>query len=209
MAEIPANQDPKFVAPIATPTLGGGGSATVVLSRTIAASPAVCLEIMLDPATYPDWNRWIPRVVVESAPPVPSADMPPALVHLASRQGYLLPRTRFAFEVHMNPDSASFNRTDLEVSLLEAFERDGRQGLRVAWKSQGDPWYLRAERVQEFLENASGGCEYSSYETFHGPLTWVVKTFVGRQLEGGLRLWVSGLKDAAEARARAMASSAA
>jgi hypothetical protein len=201
---IPANQTPKFVPPIPTPSYGGGGSATVVLSSAIAASPATCVEVVLDPTTYPAWNRWIPRVVVDSAPPVASSDMPPALVHLASRQGNLLPRTQFSFEVHMNPDSESFNKTDLEVSLLEEFERDGRKGLRVAWKTQGDPWYLRAERVQEFLQSESGGgCDYTSYETFHGPLTWVVKTFVGKALERGLALWMKGLKAEAEARSDA------
>ncbi|KAI0125267.1 hypothetical protein BJ170DRAFT_686131 [Xylariales sp. AK1849] len=205
-ADIPLNQVPTFVAPVSTRTLGGGGSASVIFSTLIAASPATCLEIMLDPATYPSWNKWVPRVVVvvdaDAAPSASSSTAPASLAHVASKPGQILPETKFYMEVHMNPDSASFNKTDLVVTALEDFERDGRKGLRVAWKTQGDPWYLRAERVQEFLETADGGSEYRSYETFFGPLTWAVKTFVGRQLLGGLTLWMDGLKEAAEAKAQ-------
>ncbi|KAI4604316.1 hypothetical protein KJ359_000451 [Pestalotiopsis sp. 9143b] len=206
--QIPQDQAPAFVAGIPTPTLGDGGSGTAVFSTSIAASPARCMDIVLNPATYPSWNKWVPRVVVTSGPspsPAPSA-LPESLAHMAAATGgqqqpqFLLPRTKFYFEVHMNPDSASSRRTDLEVTLLEEFERSGRKGLRVGWKTQGDPWYLKAERVQEFLEDGAGGCLYTNYETFFGPLTFAVKTFVGKQLMAGLTLWMDGLKAAAESR---------
>lgn len=163
------------------------------------------MDIVLNPATYPSWNKWVPRVVVTSGPsptPAPSA-LPESLAHTAAagdQQQFLLPGTKFYFEVQMNPDSASSRRTDLEVTLLEDFERSGRKGLRVGWKTQGDPWYLKAERVQEFLEDGAGGCLYTNYETFFGPLTFAVKTFVGKQLMAGLTLWMDGLKAAAESR---------
>jgi hypothetical protein len=154
---------------------------------------------VLDPATYPTWNKWIPRVTVTSASPVSRSTIPSSLAHIAAKQDQLLPQTKFNFEVHMNPESTSFRTTELETSVLEEFERDGRKGLRVAWKSQGNPWYLRAERVQEFLDDGHGGCEYTNVETFFGPLTWAVKMFVAKQLEAGLTLWMNGLKAKAEA----------
>ncbi|KAK9802156.1 putative Coenzyme Q-binding protein COQ10 START domain-containing protein [Seiridium cardinale] len=197
--EIPPNQAPAFVAPIPTPTLGAGGSGSIVFSTTIAASPTRCLEIMLDPSTYPTWNKWVPRVTVTSASPASGPSIPSSLAHVAAKQGQLLPRSKFTLEVHMDPESASFRTTELEITMLEEFERDGRKGLRVGWKTQGNPWYLRAERVQEFLESGNGGCEYTNCETFYGPLTWAVKTFAGRQLVAGLTLWMNGLKAAAEA----------
>ncbi|KAF2993948.1 hypothetical protein E8E14_001598 [Neopestalotiopsis sp. 37M] len=214
--QIPLNQAPVFVAAIPTPTLGGGGSGSAVFSTTIAATPAKCLEIVLNPATYPSWNKWVPRVVVTSEPssepsttPAPPG-LPESLAQLAtSQQPLLSPGTKFYFEVHMDPDSASFRKTDLEVTVLEEFERGGsgdgegrvggrRKGWRVVWKTQGNPWYLRAERVQEFLEDGAGGCLYINYETFYGPLTFAVKTFAGKQLMAGLTLWMNGLKAAAE-----------
>ncbi|ETS77653.1 hypothetical protein PFICI_09715 [Pestalotiopsis fici W106-1] len=209
--QIPPNQAPVFVAAIPTPTLGTGGSGSVVFSTAIAATPARCLEIVLNPTTYPSWNKWVPRVVVTSASPTSAPSvLPESLAQLATSQQLLVPGTKFCFEVHMDPDSASFRKTDLEVTVLEAFEEqqrggsdgehgDSRKGWRVVWKTQGDPWYLRAERVQEFLEDGAGGCLYTNYETFHGPLTFAVKTFVGKQLMAGLTLWMNGLKAAAEA----------
>ncbi|KAH8662213.1 hypothetical protein BX600DRAFT_437622 [Xylariales sp. PMI_506] len=208
---IPLNQAPKFVAPLPQPTLGAGGSSTVTFSSTIAASPATCLEILLDSVSYATWNKWIPRVVVHEEAPTaaaaaasePGKEIPRSLAHLASKKGQLLPGAQFCFEVRMNPDSASVTKTELVTTVLEEFERDGRKGLRVAWKTRGDAWYLRAERTQEFLEidGGQGGCEYYNYETFFGPLTWAVKTFAGGQLEKGLALWIDGLKAAAEKKA--------
>lgn len=88
----------------------------------------------------------IPRVGIDTpAPPSAIAAVPPALAPIVAaktdvQQQLLLPGARFHFEVHMDPDSAAARRTDLEVTQLEAFESDdGRQGLRVAWKTLGDP----------------------------------------------------------------------
>lgn len=204
-APFPLNEAPKFVAPMTTPTLGGGGTTTVIFSTTIAAPPATCLETMLDAAGYATWNKWVQKAVVSTASTAPASELPPALAHLASSspEQKLLPGAEFQFEVHMDPGSASFTKVDLVVTLLTAFERDGRKGLRVAWKTKGDPWYLRAERTQEFLETADGaGAEYYCYETFFGPLAWTIKTFVAAKLQSGLTLWMDGLKAEAEAKAK-------
>ncbi|KAH6656544.1 hypothetical protein BKA67DRAFT_552289 [Truncatella angustata] len=198
-AQIAPNQAPTFVAAIPTPTLGEGGSASVAFSTTIAASPTRCLEILLDPSTYPTWNRWIPRVDVVSASTASEAAVPELLAHVTRKPNQLLPGTQFDFEVHMS--ASNIRKTELELSVLEEFERNGRKGLRVCWKTRGNPWLApRAERVQEFLENVEGGCDYTNYETFHGPLTWAVKAFAGKQLRDGLTLWMNGLKAEAEAK---------
>ncbi|RYO90111.1 hypothetical protein DL766_002491 [Monosporascus sp. MC13-8B] len=210
MAEtIPPNQEPKWAdSPLASPTYGVGGKATIVSSATIAAPPATCVEITLDPGTYPSWNKFVPRVTVQSPPsrPLPESTPPAVAQFLKESPGrqLLFLGTRFRFEVHMDPDSASGGRiqhTDLEVSVLEEFERGGKKGLRVAWKIHGDLWYLKAERTQEFLERPDGGCDYVGYETFYGPLTWLVKRFAGPSLLRGFMLWMDGLKKAAEEKA--------
>lgn len=104
----------------------------------------------------------------------------------------------------VNPErSANFRLVDFDLSVLQDFERDGRKGLRIAWKTMGDPWYLKAERVQELQETADGGCEYRNCETFCGPLSAAVKWFVGSALEKNLALWRDGLKAAAESSTQA------
>ncbi|ORY55286.1 uncharacterized protein BCR38DRAFT_452645 [Pseudomassariella vexata] len=210
-AEIPLNTAPRFVTPVATPTYGAGGSASIICSTHIAAPPATVAGIILDTTTYPSWNKWIPKVAIDSPAPSPasSSDLPSSLAHLASNPAqHLLLNAGFHFEVHTNPESPSFQRTDLVVSVLEEFERNGRKGIRVSWKTKGDPWYLRAERTQEFLATEDGmGCDYFSSETFFGPVTWAIKMFLGGQLKVGFTLWMEGLKEEAEKRAKGVAKS--
>ena len=133
-----------------------------------------------------------------------SATTPASLLARKPPHKLFLLGTKFQFEVHMDPDSPRGRTSDLEITVLEDFERGGRQGLRVAWKLQGDHWYLRAERTQEFLERSdgSGGCDYVCYETFFGPVAPVVKLATGSALLNGFGLWMSGLKKAAEDTAR-------
>ncbi|RYP41389.1 hypothetical protein DL767_001027 [Monosporascus sp. MG133] len=210
MAEtIPPNQEPKWAdVPLASPTYRAGGKATVICSAAIAAPPATCLGITLDPAAYPSWNKFVPRMTVQSSPPPsPPESTPPAVAQLLKEspgRRLLLLGTRFRVGVRMQPDSASGGRirnTDLEISVLEEFERGGAKGLRVTWKTQGDPWYMKAERTQEFLERPDGGCDYVCYETFYGPLVWLVRRFAGPLLLRGFGLWMEGLKKAAEEKA--------
>lgn len=208
-SSIPTDQEAKWAEKaLPTPTFGPGGWATVIAACTsIAASPATCLEVMLDATSYASWNRWIPGATVQKPSP-PDQALPAALKHLGSgdkRAQSLLPGTEFQFEVHMDPTSATkprIQRTDLVISALEEFEgRDGRKGLRVVWKTRGDPWYLRAERTQEFLERETGGgCDYACFETFYGPLAPVVKLFAGADLVRGFGMWMEDLKKVSEAR---------
>ncbi|EMR69409.1 putative polyketide cyclase dehydrase protein [Eutypa lata UCREL1] len=208
MAEtIGPNQEPKYTdSVLPTPTYGPGGWMTVACSTAIAAPPATCLAIMLDPSTYPSWNRWIPRATMEvskkSSSPTATATTPASLLARKPPHKLFLLGTKFQFEVHMDPDSPRGRTSDLEITVLEDFERGGRQGLRVAWKLQGDHWYLRAERTQEFLERSDGGSDYVCYETFFGPVAPVVKLATGSALLNGFGLWMSGLKKAAEDTAR-------
>lgn len=222
--EIPLGQAPTFAAEtIPTPKYGPGGSSTAIFSTAIAAPPAACLMVVLDTSTYPSWNKWIPRAVVETPAPASALDEVPAALapHLnaaaddKTRGRLLLLGARFYFEVHMDPHSASSRTTHLEVTQLEEFVRggeggeEGRKGLRVAWKTRGDPWHVRAERVQEFVDDGRGGCEYYNYETFYGVLGWTVRTFVAGPLGNGLRLWMEGVKKEAEAKVAAKTATAA
>ncbi|CAJ2503881.1 Uu.00g112750.m01.CDS01 [Anthostomella pinea] len=204
MASIaPPNQEPKWAAAISPPTIGPGGTASLICSTAIAAPPSTCAEVVLDTTAYSAWNRWIPEAPIQTPSKAAATLTPASLRHLAAKpEQMLLAGTEFTFQVHMDPDAASYDNTELVVSLLEEFERDGRRGLRVAWKTRGDPWYLRAERTQEFVENGEGGTDYTCFETFQGPAAWLVKLAVGAKLVQGFGLWMTGLKKAAEEKAQ-------
>ncbi|KAH7020718.1 uncharacterized protein B0I36DRAFT_387587 [Microdochium trichocladiopsis] len=148
--EVPFNQQGAWVSPaLPGPTVGGGGVATVVFSTQIAASPARCLEVGLDSARYPAWNKFIRNAIIEE-----SAN--PAVVDT------------------------------LDVSLKFLGEGGGN-------------WLQNAERTQDFIESADGtGTDYFNKETFSGPLSYLIKPFVGTKLINALELWKDGLKAEAE-----------
>ncbi|KAK3942560.1 hypothetical protein QBC46DRAFT_379880 [Diplogelasinospora grovesii] len=201
--EIPLDEPPKFGPPLPTPSYGSGGVVSIVYRTMVAASPVTCLEIMLDPSTFQSWNKSIAGVTILPTPldsrPPPSP--PPQLAHLTSSPNSLLRGRKLRVKGYTNyPDTSKTQRLDAEISVLEEFQsEDGRKGLRVAWKSLGDPWYLRFERTQEFLEGSGAeSCEYTSKETFFGALAYLVKPFLSGSLQKLLVLWRDGLKDFAE-----------
>lgn len=195
---VPPNQPPQCGPSIATPA-HGHGAFSVSCSTTIAASPFACLEAVLKTADYPRWNTFCPRATIDAAPPVADAGLaaiPEVASLLANGEGHLYPGVDFQFEVIMKPGGGS-RQTLLHVSLLEALERDGRKGYRVAWTMRGAPHYvLRAERVQEFVATEDGqGTEYSCYETFGGAVAYLMRYMVGSQVADGFKRWQDGLKE--------------
>lgn len=74
----------------------------------------------------------------------------------------------------------------------------------MAWRTDGEAggviptWLLRAERTQEFVEVEGGtGTEYVCWETFYGPMAWVVKLAVGGKVAEGFGGWMEGLRGGA------------
>lgn len=62
---------------------------------------------------------------------------------------------------------------------------------------------LRAERTQEFVEvEVEGGAEteYVCWETFFGPMAWVVRLAVGERVAEGFGGWMEGLRGVVEGR---------
>lgn len=140
--EVALDQQGTWVSPaLPSPTIGGGGVATVVFSTRIAASPARCLEVALDSARYPAWNRFIRKAVIEeAADPAVVDNLDASLKFLGEggvREGLLLPGTRTCFMSYMDPHSDSCNEVHLVVTVLKDITHEGRKGFRVAWAMQG------------------------------------------------------------------------
>jgi hypothetical protein len=225
--EIPLNQQCTFVRPLAQPTLGDSGVASIIYSTHIAAPPLQCLQLVLDGSNYHKWNKFVPRVVMQQHFTSDTATLPSSLSHLAFQADQLLPGTEFCFEVHMDLENESSRLTHLVGSVLQEIEHDGRKGLRVAWRSQGvslldlifqcqlhtDPypiqnnWFLRAERTQDFILSEDGGTDYYNKETFYGPVAYGIQFLVGDSLKKALEAWKDGLKEEAEAQASALGHS--
>lgn len=205
---IPPNQRPETVSPLETPSFGSGGHHSIICSTTIHAALPVILTALLDTRTYGSWNRFCRRVTVDQQPsssPSPPAFIDPAISDLPTT---LRLGTAFTFDVHLSEAAATRNTTaELEVSVLEEFRRDdGRQGVRVAWRtaSRWTPGFvLRSERIQELVQgDKDGETEYRCWETFYGLLASSIRMFVGQSLEWGFGTWMDGLKEFAEKAAR-------
>jgi len=200
---VPSNQACAWVPALPQPTLGNGGVYSVTMSTHIAASPATCLQVTLEAANYPKWNKFVREVVINKAAPSSSLrDLDPALGFLAGTgtqaDKMLLPGTETTFKAYVDQNSDSVNNTHLVVTELKEFEHEGRKGFRVAWAQKGRSWFQDVERTQDFVEAADGGTEYYSNETFYGPMAYVIKAVVGNKLLKALDLWMSGLKSEAE-----------
>lgn len=192
--------------PIPTPTHGAGGSFSVISALHIAAPPDIAFTTLLEHSTWPEWNRFVRRVTISSAPPAstePSSDASALETAIAKDDGkrYIKKGTLMTFQVHLDPENEnSYTKQNMEVTLLEPFDaQDKKKGWRVAWKGTSIPGLLlRTERVQEFVDDGQGGTEYTCWETMYGPLAPVVRLTTGKSLEKGFEAWGVDLKARAE-----------
>lgn len=202
-SSIPVNQRPTILkTPLETPTHGSGGVFTITCSTVIAAPLTTIITTLLDTRTYPSWNAFVPNIYINKQPdssPIPLACLVGG--DIIGLRTTLQLGTDVTLDVHLDPDNkGKTNQTNVVVSLLEGFEREGRQGVRVAWKTGGwmPGFVLRCERVQEFLEVGNGTVEYRCWETMYGLLASTVNSFVGKSLEWGFGAWMDGLKEYSE-----------
>ncbi|CAM1502262.1 Fc.00g042460.m01.CDS01 [Cosmosporella sp. VM-42] len=205
-SSFPLNQRPRILdEPLGTPTHGSGGNFTLVCSTSIAAPLATVLETLLDTRTYPSWNPFVPNISITKHPTSPSAPQSClAGSDIIDLETTLQQGTEMVFDVHLGPEASSKrDKTRVVVTILEGFELEGRQGVRVAWRAGGlmPGWALRTERIQEFLETGDRIVEYRCWETFYGLLAPTVKWYVGKELEWGFGVWMDGLKAYSEKQA--------
>lgn len=199
--------------PIPTPTHGAGGSFSVISALHIAAPPDVTFTTLLEHSSWPEWNRFVRRVTISSAPPPAAASSEPSAssaletaIAKDDGQRYIKKGTLMTFQVHLDPDNEkSYTKQNMEVTLLEPFDaqnnnnKNKKKGWRVAWKGTSIPGLmLRTERVQEFVDDGQGGTEYTCWETMYGPLAPVVRLTTGKSLEKGFEAWGVDLKARAE-----------
>ncbi|KFY34732.1 hypothetical protein V494_06518 [Pseudogymnoascus sp. VKM F-4513 (FW-928)] len=170
--------------PIPTPDLPDASaiSFTIFARVPIAAPPTTALRALLDTASWPRWNTFIPAAEVHSrGTPVPS---------LPGSADYLGIGAKFTMCVNMDgkPEAErgpveKLRKSNLILYLVEELvpeREEGRKGWRIAWKGDGG-FMLKPDRVQELVET-DDGCEYVGYESFGGLLAPVVRLAVGAAL---------------------------
>ncbi|KAI5464573.1 hypothetical protein BGZ63DRAFT_378062 [Mariannaea sp. PMI_226] len=207
--DIPLNQRPKLMKPtLETPSHGSGGVFSLVCSTTINAPLAVITSALLDTRSYPVWNSFVSKISINSQPPAAASTPPPACLvgsSVLELETTLQKGTNFILHVSMD-SKAKFQAITknfdppIVCTVLEDIERDGRPGVRVAWRLAG--WMpgpvLKSERVQELVDVGGGVVEYRCWETFYGMLAYTVKSVVGESIMSGFGAWMDGLKEHSE-----------
>ncbi|KAL4755527.1 hypothetical protein BDW72DRAFT_164005 [Aspergillus terricola var. indicus] len=192
-----------------TPNIPSSSAILGIQSSTLVDAPIqVVWNALTDTSTYPEWNRFVPRVTVHEQP---DSDVDAILSN----------GTRFTFHVNMYPerdDKPQPQKQTLRDTFLKVIEIEppestepGDGGLRkgrVVWAS--DPTadgyvmssLLTAERVHELEEVLDGNGKrmtmVTNWESQVGSLAYVVRWMFGSRLKGNFAVWESGLKEYTE-----------
>lgn len=180
------------VSPIPTPTCGNSGVFSIRSSVIIHAPTQAVFKTATDFSNFPAWNTFVPRVVVTTLP-----------TESGNTDGKIQVGTEMTFHVCMKGKDTSTREANEKVTVFEELS-DGRKGYRSAWKSL--VMGLKAERVQEVVEIDAGDpgipksarTEYRSWETFGGPVAYVIKLLLSKALVARFADWSSDLKSYCE-----------
>ena len=92
--------------------------------------------------------------------------------------------------------SSGLIKMKLLMTTMEELEQNTDRGYKVVWLGQGYPdWALRSERVHIISRIEDGTSAYEVWETFSGPLAFLVRLFVGKTLVKRFRQWNQELKN--------------
>ena len=181
----------ELIPPVPTPHWGAqsGASFTIRAVTTIRAPPQPVLDTLLETSTWPQWNNFVPRASLLD----PAKD--------SNEFNRLKPGTLFKEHVDMaGRGRSTVVKMRLLMTILDEMHEPNKKGFKVVWLGKGYPdWALRSERVHEVYEaTETGRTIYNVYETFSGPLAWVVKFFVGATLVDRFGQWNEELRAFAE-----------
>ena len=179
-----------LLEPLPTPRWGsqtGFGAFSVRAFARIHAAPDAILDCLLETSSYPVWNRFVPGVTFPRA----STSDP------SSANRRLGVGCQFVEHVDMygNGRSSGLINMKLLVTTMEELGYENGRSYKVVWLGQGYPdWALRSERVHKISQVEDGISIYEVWETFSGPLAFLVRLFVGKTLVKRFRQWNQELK---------------
>ncbi|KAJ6630116.1 hypothetical protein B0H10DRAFT_1985051 [Mycena sp. CBHHK59/15] len=172
----------------ALPPLASSGVFTVSDSIVINAPREKVWNVLLDFASYKEWNPFVrgQTLVSESRTALP--DQTP-------EAGKLL----FISPAHLPPTMGTPGFMQSHSTMVRIIVID-RENYRAAWiTANGLPrWALQTERWQMLTLEEDGRTKYESIEVFRGILGYVVKFFTGKNLVLGVRAMAEGLKSRSE-----------
>ena len=160
-----------------TPLLPNGGVFTGSSSIVIMAPASRVFAAIVDTANYDKWNTFVPSVEILKQP----SD------HTDNAEK-LRVGTEMRFTAYMKPGGSG------RSTLIQVTEFDS-EACKICWKfNGGSSWLLRSERVQEMTDKEDGTCEYRTWDTFAGPIAYIIRFIYVNDLRDRFNDWGSGLK---------------
>jgi hypothetical protein len=160
-----------------TPRLPNGGVFTVSSSIVISAPASRVFAAIVDTSNYDKWNTFVPSVEIPKQP----SDQRDNAEKLSLG-------TDMIFTAYMKP-GGSGRTNPIQVTMFDS------EAYKICWKFNGGySWLLRSERVQEMTDKEDGTCEYRTWETFAGPLAYIVRLIYNNDLHERFNDWGSNLK---------------
>jgi len=160
-----------------TPLLPNGGVFTVSSSVVISAPASRIFDAIVDTTNWYKWNTFVPSVQIIKQPSDHSDNAEKLAVG-----------TDMRFTVYMKPGGSATSSRE-QVTVLDS------EACKICWKFTGAPsWLLRAERVHEIADKEDGTCEYHTWETFAGPMAYVIRSIYSNDLQERFQDWATSLK---------------
>ena len=154
---------------------------SIYSTSAISAPAAKVHAILLDSTTYAQWNTFCPRLTM---PP----NQPQLAVGIHLTEHYYM---RGHGKWPPGPQGMEVVNVDDQVS-------EG-VGLRIVFRNTSWPNFLLwSERVQEIRAMTEDKCVYVTWDTFGGPLAWLVKITMGALLVERFKDWAEDLKNFAQ-----------
>jgi hypothetical protein len=199
-----------------TPTMTPA-TATINLHSSIAISntsvPTVW-NTLIDTSTWPQWNRFVPRVTIREQP---SSSPSTEAAHPQGISPFLRLGTKMTFHANMDgaghatplSDAKDLREAHLVVSVFEP-PTEGKPFGRIVWATDTAApgafagWLLYAERAHEISsqddDDDESNVRVENWELQKGLLTHIVKGIFGKRLQGLFQVWVDDLKAFVEKR---------
>ncbi|KAL4879601.1 hypothetical protein BJY04DRAFT_91205 [Aspergillus karnatakaensis] len=209
-----------------TPNIPSSSAILAIQSSILIDAPIDAVwNTLVDTATWPRWNRFVPRVVIRDQPGGDSGEHS-GQDDREEGNTVLEEGSRITFLVNMYPervkepqaDSSGLRETFIKVTecqppaaqSVSSQAQEKRKG-RIVWGSDPDAdgyvmsSLLMAERVHEVseVEVEVGGqvkrmTEVRNWESQVGYLAYVVRWMFGERLRGNFEIWEAGLREFVE-----------
>lgn len=170
------------------PPLSSDGVFSVSASSTINAPPEKVWAILLDFASYNEWNAFVRGQVVTDSSKQPLQSQTPA-------EGQYL----YIYPVHLPPTMEKPGLFGESSAFVQITTLD-HENFRVAWNTAGLPHFLLHTERWQALSYVSimKQTRYETIEVFGGLLAYFVNWFVRPKLVLGFQAMAEGLKRRAE-----------